>query len=419
MRAGQTNTIAPPILRRRWSIVAAAALVAMVTIVPAAGAAASVGSIPPDITEFANADDGLLTELEEYFGVDARGDGLDFSNGLELGEIDRIFLWSEAYRAGESTETPVQYVNRWKVPVLIGEEPVGVAMIGIDPATVEPEMIDFIHSAGTALALDDVDKDATLVHEPETKAWFSLTDGLIVPLVRGTSGLEAEITLAGYQTLLTDRGLEIVDPAPQPDRGSVQSVVLIVAAAVVLLLALLIPTLRGQLRERRERRGNAADAENDTDTPTNTAATSSAAVDDAPVSDDTVRDDDDDDADAATVNAPVEEASIAPAKKPAVKKPATSAAAKKPATTKPATSAAAKKPATTKTATKNPATKKSAPKTTAAKASAAKKPTPATSKPATKKSAANKPAANKPVAKKPVAKKPAAKKPTASEPSAD
>src|SRR5664279_2732061 len=286
MRAGQNDTTSPPIPRRRWFIVAAATLVAMVTIVPAAAATASVGSIPPDIVEFAESDEGLLTELEEYFGVDARGDGLDFSEGLELGEIDRIFLWSDAFRAGEATDTPVQYVNRWKIPILIGEEPVGVAMIGIDPATVEPEMIDFIHSAGTALALDEVDADATLVLEPETAAWFSLNDGVITPLVRGTSGVEADTTLSEYQTLLTGRELEIVEPDPQPDRGSVQSVVLISAAVLLLLLALLIPTIMGQVRERRERRAADVDAPSEAELAADADAEVAAAKDtDAPAGD--------------------------------------------------------------------------------------------------------------------------------------
>lgn len=291
-----------------------AALFAIVTFVPAAGAAASVGSIPPDVTEFAQADNGLITELEEYFGVDQRGDGLDFSDGIELGEIDRIFLWSEAYHSGQTTDTPVQYVNRWKIPVLIGEEPVGIAMIGIDPATVEPEMIDFIRSPGTTLALDSIDEDATLVYEPETQAWFSLSDGVIVPLVRGDSGISGEITLAQYQRLLSGRVVTIVDPTPQPDQGSVQSVVLIATTAVVLLLALLIPTIIGQVHERRERQAEAegetvAETEGNADV---TAVTTKAATSKT----------------AATKAATVKKA---PAKKPAAQKPA----AQKPAASEP------------------------------------------------------------------------------------
>jgi hypothetical protein len=374
----------------------------MLTVVPAAGAAASVGSIPPDIVEFAKSDDGLLAELEEYFGVDARGDGLDFSDGLDLGEIDRIFLWSDSFRSGEETEIPVQYVNRWKVPVLIGEEPVGVAMIGIDPATVEPEMIDFIHSAGTALALDEVDAEATLVHEPETMAWFSLNDDVITPLVRGTSGIEAETTLREYQSILTERELEIVEPDPQPDRGSVQSVVLISAAAVVLLLALLIPTIIGQVRERRERR--AADAESDAVAVA--ANDLDASSDDVPAADVLVEDASA--ADAATSDASVQQTVVAPVVK---KAPAASTVAdtKKAPATKNAPAkkrAPAKKPATS-AAAKPAAAKPAAAKTSTPKAPAAQKP------------AAKKPAAKKPAAKKPAAKKPAAKKPSTSPRSAD
>ena len=364
MRAGQNDTTSPPIPRRRWFIVAAATLVAMVTIVPAAAATASVGSIPPDIVEFAESDEGLLTELEEYFGVDARGDGLDFSEGLELGEIDRIFLWSDAFRAGEATDTPVQYVNRWKIPILIGEEPVGVAMIGIDPATVEPEMIDFIHSAGTALALDEVDADATLVLEPETAAWFSLNDGVITPLVRGTSGVEADTKLSEYQTLLTGRELEIVEPDLQPDRGSVQSVVLISAAVLLLLLALLIPTIMGQVRERRERRAADVDAPSEAELAADADAEVAAAKDtDAPAGDLPV-------ADVLVSDAVVRDAAISGV---AVEQTETATAIKKASAAKTVTDAK-KAPATTskKAAPKKPAAAKSA----ATKAPAAKKPVP-------------------------------------------
>lgn len=364
MRAGQNDTTSPPIPRRWWFIVAAATLVAMVTIVPAAAGTASVGSIPPDIVEFAESDEGLLTELEEYFGVDARGDGLDFSEGLELGEIDRIFLWSDAFRAGEATDTPVQYVNRGKIPILIGEEPVGVAMIGIDPATVEPEMIDFIHSAGTALALDEVDADATLVLEPETAAWFSLNDGVITPLVRGTSGVEADTTLSEYQTLLTGRELEIVEPDPQPDRGSVQSVVLISAAVLLLLLALLIPTIMGQVRERRERRAADVDAPSEAELAADADAEVAAAKDtDAPAGDLPV-------ADVLVSDAVVRDAAISGV---AVEQTETATAIKKASAAKTVTNAK-KAPATTakKAAPKKPAAAKSA----ATKASAAKKPVP-------------------------------------------
>jgi hypothetical protein len=229
----------------------------MLTFIPAAGAAASTGSIPPAVSAFATADDGLILELDEYFGVDQRGGGIDFSEGITLGEIDRIFAWSEVYHSGQSIETPVQYVNRWKVPVLIGEEPVGFAMIGIDPATVEPEMLDFIRSPGTALALMDIDTDATLVYEPETGAWFSLSDGAIIPLVRGDSGISGETTLARYQPILANRVVELVEPTPHPDQGSVQSVVLIATTVLLLLLALLIPTMIGQVRERRARHAEA------------------------------------------------------------------------------------------------------------------------------------------------------------------
>ncbi|WP_341953856.1 hypothetical protein [Salinibacterium sp. TMP30] len=433
MRAGRTDNASPSSLYRRWSVAAAATLFAIVAFIPAAGAAASTGSIPPDVSAFAMADDGLILELEEYFGVDQRGDGLDFSEGIELGEIDRIFLWSDAYHSGQSIETPVQYVNRWKVPVLIGDEPVGIAMIGIDPATVEPEMIDFIRSPGIALALDDINTDATLVFEPETGAWFSLSDGSIIPLVRGDSGIAEETTLAQYQPMLTTRVVDVVEPTPQPDQGSVQSVVLIATTAVVLLLALLVPTIIGQVRERRARQAagegegegetatdvhddvkhddvkhdaephnaESRDAESRNAEPTVTDVAADTAAPEVPATPDVdaaaVAPAETTATEPGTAAKPVDEEKVATAKSPAAK-PATpkkAPAKKTPATTKPATT----KPATTKPATTKPATKK-----------------PATSTSATKKPVSSPSAGAKPLAKKPAPKKPAPKKPAASKP---
>jgi len=239
------------------------------------------------VTEFAQADDGLILELEDYFGVDARGGGLDFSDGIDVGVIDRIFLWSDAYRSGTSTENPVQYVNRWKISILIGDEPVGIAMIGIDPATVDPELIDFIRSPGTALALDDVDTDATLVFEPETGAWVTLSDGVIVPLVRGDSGISGATSLAEYQPVLSSRIVKVDVPSPQPDQGSVQSIVLIATTAIVLVLALLIPTVIARVRERRERESELDGSAVVTDSAAVNA--SAAATDSTVVSDDSAQ----------------------------------------------------------------------------------------------------------------------------------
>lgn len=358
MRAATLPSPSSP-RHRVWLTGVAGLAIALMAVLPAAGASASTGSIPPDVSAFAADDDGLLLELEEFFGVNQRGTGLDFSDGIELGEIDRVFLWSKDFHSGVATDTPVQYVNRWKVPLMIGDEPVGVALIGFDPATVEPEMIDFIRSPGTALALDHVDNDATLIHEPETGAWFSLVDGVITPLVRGSSDVAGEISLTAYQPIVSTRLVEVVEETPQPDQGSVQSVVLIVTTVLVVLLALLVPTVLGKRRERRERRAE-AEAEADADAGVAAEATAAELVSEAP---------------AAQKPAPQKSAP----KKSAPKKPA----AKKPATKKPTTATAA----TTKSATKKPA---------ASKASSAK---PVPKKPATTKSApAKKPAASKPAA---------------------
>ena len=415
-------------LRHTLAGAAAATLVAMMMLSPAA-AVASTGSIPPDVAAFASADEGLLLELEEYFGLDERGSGLDFSDGIELGAIDRVFLWSRDYHSGVATETPVQYVNRWKVPVLIGEEPVGVALIGFDPATVEPEMIDFIRNPGTALALDDVDNDATLIHEPETDAWFSLIGDVITPLVRGSSEVAGETTLAEYQSIVSTRLVEVVDEEPQPDQGSVQSVVLIVTTIGVVVLVLLLPAVLGKLRARRERSAENSEATGGVEADHESVPPAEEAV--APPSID----------DEATAAVPRSAAKRSPRAKPVASEAATSHVgdSKKAASAKAENTSAALKKSSAKTTTANttPAGKSpAAPKKSTTKAqpksqtkTQPKAQTTATSATATKRPAAKStstsrtpqprvtkaPAAKKPVAKKPAATKPVAKKPAAAD----
>ncbi|MGV8876709.1 MAG: hypothetical protein ACOH1K_04275, partial [Rhodoglobus sp.] len=224
-------------------------------------ASASIGAVPPEVTAYAQATDGLAAELDDYFGTDENGNGLDFSHGIQLGAIDRIFVWSAAYREGTPTDEPIQSVNSWKVTVLIGNDSVGTATIATEQSSMAPEMTDFVRSASTTAALAVIDSTATLVYEPETAAWFSLTGEQIIPLVAGDSGVSAPTTLALYQPLLSGRAIVIIDRSEQPDQGSMQSVMVIASALLLLLIILLVPTLLGRRHTRNAIRENDADPE--------------------------------------------------------------------------------------------------------------------------------------------------------------
>lgn len=213
-----------------------AALLAMM--LGAAPAAATQGSVPPEVIVFATDPDGLVLSLEDFFGVAADGTGIDFDDTTEIGRVDRVFSFTPDWLAGERTGTPALIANQWVAPVRIADEPVGVAVIWINPGTVRPQLADFLPSPELAAALVDLPAEASLVFDDERIAWLLLEEATLTPVL----GDGSPTTLTAYQ-----RGLAPDDAAPAAEGvnlGSVLSVGIIVAVALVVVLVLLIPLAR-------------------------------------------------------------------------------------------------------------------------------------------------------------------------------
>jgi hypothetical protein len=298
--------------RLRSALAAPAALLALL-LVPAAPAlaASSEGSVPAEVRAFV-ADGTLVHQLEDVYGLDAAGNGIDFTpETTTFGAIERVHVWSAALRAGEDTDHPVDITNEWVVPVSVAEEPVGLATIWINPTSVLPELAGFDGDPDLATALSAVPDGSSLVRDTESVAWLALAeDGTLTPLVPGRTGLTTPVPV-------DDIALLPAETAPPQDPGDPGTGVGLAIAVLLLLLAvivvaLVVPTIRGSRAKRVE-----ADAESES------AADEPAAIEATPA-----------------------------VEQPAAPKPA--------ATTKPA----AKKPAAKKTAPKKPAAKKTAPKPT-------------------------------------------------------
>ncbi len=221
-------------------ILAAVAIAAAATLLPALPAFASQGSVPSEVTRYATDPEGLIARLDDLFGVTVSGRGVEFDDTTETGAINRAWVFTEAYLRGDDPETAVELANLWTAPILIAEKPVGLATIWINPTTDAPDLADFVLSASVAAALSEVPDDAQLVWDEGRGAWFSLIAGKLIALVPGTSGVIGSTTLGDYQGVASGAPPLI----PRDMSGLVGGAILIGATVLTILVVLLVPLLR-------------------------------------------------------------------------------------------------------------------------------------------------------------------------------
>jgi hypothetical protein len=329
--------------RRR--IVAGATVAAFAALLVAAPSAiASEGSVPSEVTRYATAPDGLVAQLDDLFGVGGDGKGIDFDDTTKVGQLNRVFVFTAAFAAGEATDTPVELSNEWTAPITIADKPVALSTIWINPDSVMPELADFYQDPDLAAALADVPADAYLVRDVPRGAWFTLLGDTLTPVLAGESGVEGETSLDDYQPTVAGG---VADPGSPANTGAILSVAIIAAAAIAVIIVLLIPLLRGRPGDPKP-----AKPARDAAAPVPTAAIEPPA------------------APAVQPEPPVAEPQPTAPKKPA--------APRKPPAAKPATSATAQPASMT---AKKPAAKKPTAKKPAAKPTGSSTPKPRTPKP--------------------------------------
>jgi hypothetical protein len=225
--------------RLRSALVAPAAL--LLALAPAALAHAE-GSVPSEVRTYVT-DGSLVRQLNDVYGPDADGDGIDFADTTTTGTIERVHVWSEALRAGEDTDHPVDLLNEWIVPISIAEAPVGVATVWINPDTVAPELASFVADADLATALSAVPDGSSLVRDAESAAWLALADdGTLTPLVPGSTGLSTPVPLDDVAILPAAAPGPAATGDPGTGVGLAIAVVLLLLAVIV--VALIVPTVR-------------------------------------------------------------------------------------------------------------------------------------------------------------------------------
>lgn len=238
-----------------------APLVALLAMGALLGASAvpTEGSVPSEVAAFVS-NGSLVAQLNDVYGLDASGGGIDFGETTTTGTIERVHHFSDEFRAGEDTEYPFVLVNEWIVPILIDEEPVGVATIWINQESVLPELAGFVADADLAGALSEVPDGESLVHDAVSVAWLSLADdGTLTPLVPGTTGLSTPVPIDDIALLPT----EPLPPTPEgdPATGVAFASAVILFLFAIIVVALLVPNLRKKKKKDRVDAGEPAELE--------------------------------------------------------------------------------------------------------------------------------------------------------------
>jgi hypothetical protein len=229
---------------------ALAPVVLAATALGAVPASAAEGSVPAEVREYVA--DGLVARLADVYGPDGEGHGIDFDETTRTGTIVRVHVWTPEQLAGEETDRPIEPVNEWIVPVSIGEEPVGVATVWINPATVEPELATFDADPDLAAVLSDVPDDAALVHDVASRAWLALVeDGTLTALEPGSTGLSTPVPLDDVALIPPSAPRAA---ASDPNTGLGLAIGVVVLLLIVIAAALVIPGREGRTERTVRRR---------------------------------------------------------------------------------------------------------------------------------------------------------------------
>ena len=378
----QDARAASPVFRRAAVAALLCGLFAALALGPAGAAAASLGSVPAEVAAYV-ANGGMVTRLNNVYGKNAAGAGVNFNATTKAGAISRVYEWTSTRLTNVKTDHPVQLTNNWVVPITIADKPVGLATIWINPQSAAPELANFEPMPGLAAALEAVPATAALVRDTTTHAWLALDAGTVTPLIAGTSGLS---TPAPVDSLTFSAGAAPAGPRP-PVAGLVLAIIGVGVVVAALLVALLLP------------RGRAARARTVRDAVASAIAGEASAI-----------------AEPAPALAPAPEPVPAPEPEPVpapepVPVPAPVPAPKSPAA-RPATAAKASTPVT------KPASSKPGGSKPGSSMPGSRNPTvpTASTKPRAQKPAVQKPPVAKPPVAKPPAQKPRAQKPPAARP---
>ena len=143
---------------------------------------------------------GLVPRLIDLYGPDA-GSTAD----TKAGQISRVHEWTVSFLAGTRTTLPTQLTNSWVAPVLLKDQPLGLAIVSINPATDLPELADFTSARASCPPWRPCRRKRRCCATRSTAAWFAVKDWVLTPLVTGTSGVRTPTPVQDYQASLAAR----------------------------------------------------------------------------------------------------------------------------------------------------------------------------------------------------------------------
>ena len=242
-----------------------------------ASAAGVTGAVPGEVVRYIA--DGLIEDLDEFYGLGIDGSGTDFTEATAVGAT-RVFSFTDDFLAGNAEEPAVRRLNEWVTVVTVGtapadQVPVGVALVSIDPVTVSPQLSSFTASADFGTVIAALPETATLVRDSARSAWFSL-DGEtpeasetpetpaaqeLTPVVSGTSRVTEPIALAEYRDVVAHWPTS--EPSPGRDEPTPRDGLILVGLALALIVLLVAVEAFLPSWRRRAAAKAAADAEAD------------------------------------------------------------------------------------------------------------------------------------------------------------
>ena len=219
--------------------------VAVVPFTGVASASATEGSVPTEVANYLSTD--LTADLTEFYGPGAGGTGIAFDATTTAAPASRVFEFTAKFSAGVDSEPVARRLNQWISVISLADVAIGVATVGIDDATVEPELADFVPSPGIAAALGTLPVTGMLVRDIPRGAWLLVDGDTVTPLVAGTSGLTAPTTVAAYRTVVATAAAEdsrAAAPLDGSPSGLLIAGVLLLAIVAVVALESFYPSWR-------------------------------------------------------------------------------------------------------------------------------------------------------------------------------
>ena len=215
-------------------------MVLLVVTFGALPARAAIEPVPEQVSEYFAT--SLVPRLIDLYGPDAGS-----TTDTKVGQISRVHEWTVPCLAGTRTKIPTQLTNSWVAPVLLKDQPLGLAMVWINPATDLPELADFTAGSRIVSALAALPDNGVLLRDEAHAAWFAVKDNVLTPLVTGTSGVRTPTPVPDYQGSLTRS--EESAPATAMNQGLLIAGITLGVVVVLLAAFVLLPDRRRRTPE--------------------------------------------------------------------------------------------------------------------------------------------------------------------------